>query len=135
MKMIRGTTTTSSTMLHYRERIAVWLRCESVAREKFSGSAIIRLKLGDEERAGRVGLDSVHGDMVLCYADGEILGGPRHGWMVLEFLQPLQDERFRISAPEEQLEAICVKTEVLVRPVSTPPGTEEGRGEGEDQQE
>ena len=129
--MIRGTTSTNSTMLQYPERIAVWLRCEKVIQEKSFHSALITLKLGEEERTGRVGNGSVHGDMALCYAVGEIPGGEHHGWMALDF-QPLQDERFRISAPEEQLDAICEKTEVLRDPVSTRPYPEteqEGRKE------
>ena len=120
--MIRGTTNVGSTLLHYRERIAVWLRCKEVQRSNFLEEAVITINLGDDERSGRVQLQSMHPtrDIVLCYAVGEMLGGEHHRNMILDFA-PMQDERFRISASEEALDAICEKTEILQQPASTPP--------------
>ena len=120
--MIRGTTSTQSTVLHYRETIAVWLRCQDAKRSDFLQEAIITLALGQETRTGRVQLRSLHPtrDIVLCHAAGEVLGGDHHQHMVIDFA-PMQDERFRITASEEDLDAICEKTEVLTEPTSTPP--------------
>ena len=120
--MIRGKTTTESTTLTYKERIEAWLRCEKVVRSDFFEEAAILIRTGDTEHEGRVQLRSMHPteDMVHCAVMGEVLGGEHHGWMIVTS-NPMQDERFRIVTPEEQLDAICVKTEILERRVSTPP--------------
>ena len=59
---------------------------------------------------------------------GEILGGENHGLMVLDFAPTQQDERFRIIAREEDLDAICEKNEILESPVSLPPSWEKRTG-------
>ena len=124
--MIRGTTAIDSTMLTYKERIEAWLRCEKVVRNDFFEEAAILIRTGDVEHQGRVQLRSIHPteDMVHCAVVGEVLGGERHGWMIVSF-DPMQDERFRFAASEDNLDAICVKTEILKRPVSTPPEVQE----------
>ena len=120
--MIRGKTATTSTVLNYWEDIAAWLRCENIVRNEFFQDAVITLKIGEKEESGRVQLDSIHPerDLVLCAVTGEILGGEQHGYLVLDFAQ-IQDERFRLVAQEEDLDEICVKTEILRQPQSAPP--------------
>ena len=123
--MIRGTTSDASTILYYQERIVAWIRCEEVLRSTFFEEAVIRLRLGEEERTGRVSLRSLHPDedMVQSVVVGEILGGEHHGRMILDF-DSTPDGRFRIIAREEDLDAICEKNEILVPPVSLPPSRE-----------
>ena len=120
--MIRGTTATDSTVLYYKENIVAHLRCESVVREDFFHEAAITLRFGDETKTGRVNLKSVHPqeDIVSCVVVGEILGGDHHGEMLLHF-QLTQDGRFAVTAPEEDLDPICTKTEILVPPTPTYP--------------
>ena len=120
--MIRGTTPVNSTILYYKERIEAWIRCEKVIRGDFFEEAAILIKTGETEHQGRVQLRSMHPtqDMVHCAVVGEVLGGEHHGWMLLRF-DPLQDERFQVMAPEDELDAICVKTEILEPRLSTPP--------------
>ena len=48
--MIRGTTSNASTILYYQERVVAWIRCEEVLRSTFFEEAVIRLRLGEEER-------------------------------------------------------------------------------------
>ena len=133
--MIRGTTSSTSTILYYQEKIIAWIRCEEALRSRSFGEAVIRLKLGDEECTGRVPLRSLHPDedVVQSVIVGEILGGENHGLMVLDFA-PTQDERFRIIAREEDLDAICEKNEILEPPVSLPPSREKRPEEPENKE-
>ncbi len=120
--MIRGTTTSRNTILLYREEIAAWLRCQKVIRNDFLKQAAITLNIGDEERSGRVALTSMHPtkDVVLAKVTGQVQGGEHDGFIVVDFAPP-QDERFRITTKETDLDAICVNTEILHPPVSKPP--------------
>ncbi len=123
--MIRGTTAQPTTQLYYRERIEAWLWCEKAIRSDVLGEAAIALRLGHEEQQGRVQLHSMHPTepMVHCVIVGEMLGGPQHGWLVVDF-SPMQDERFRVVAPEKYLDAICAKTEIRQAPICTAPNLE-----------
>ena len=116
--MIRGKTATESTILTYTERIEAWLRCEKVVRSDFFEEAAILIRTGETEHQGRVQLRSMHPteNMVHCKVAGEVLGGEHHGWMILKFA-PMQDQMFQIVAPEEELDPICVKTEMIQNPV------------------
>ncbi len=131
--MIRGTPRSTSTILYYQEKIIAWIRCEEALRSRSFREAVIRLKRGDEECTGRVPFRSLHPDedIVQSVVVGEILGGENHGLMVLDFAPTQQDERFRIIAREEDLDAICEKNEILESPVSLPPSWEKEPEESE----
>ena len=114
--MIRRTTVHPSTILHYQEGIAAWLRCKKMIRGSFQ-EAVITLQIGDQEQTGWVPISCVHPALDLALAR---VTGEQDGHLVIDFA-PAQDEPFRVMASEEHLDAICAKTEILRKPVSEPP--------------